>query len=110
MPGGHIEFGESAEAAMKREVEEELGVALKNHSFIGAVENVFSDEGGPHHEINLVFRAELENNRVSALEDHLEFAWIDTGELGNKKIYPTSLKEALIKWLADGKMFWASQS
>lgn len=108
LPGGHIEFGESAIDAIGREVKEELGVAASENSFIGAVENIFSDEDGKHHELNLVFSVKLDRNEVESLENHLEFAWVDLGNLESQTIYPIALKNSLIKWLEDGKIFWAS--
>ena len=109
LPGGHVEFGESANDSIGREIEEELGAAASEVSFIGAVENIFSDEGGKHHELNLVFSAKLDREDVESLENHLEFAWVDTTDLDGQEILPISLKNSLIKWLEDKKIFWASQ-
>lgn len=119
LPGGHVEFGESAGESVVREIREELGAEAGEVSFIGAVENIFSDlffealakgdEGGKHHELNLVFSAKLDKEDAGSLEDHLEFAWVETSSLENQTIYPITLKNSLIKWLEDGKIFWAGQ-
>jgi 8-oxo-dGTP diphosphatase len=39
LPGGHIEFGESAKEALVREVEEELGISCSVGRFLGIVEH-----------------------------------------------------------------------
>jgi ADP-ribose pyrophosphatase YjhB (NUDIX family) len=39
LPGGHIRFGESARAALGREIREELGVVVNVKDFLGGVEH-----------------------------------------------------------------------
>jgi len=53
--GGGIEFGETAKVALRREFEEELGVALETVQLLGVLENIFEYEGRAGHEIVHVF-------------------------------------------------------
>ena len=39
-PGGHVEFGETALVAAKREVKEEMGIGIKNAAVIGITEDI----------------------------------------------------------------------
>jgi len=39
LPVGHIEFGESAPEALKREIEEEIGLSCNVEGFLGVVEH-----------------------------------------------------------------------
>ena len=57
--GGGVEFGETAVAAVHRELCEELGAELTNTELLGVLENVFTWEGRPHHEIAFIFGADL---------------------------------------------------
>lgn len=53
--GGTIEFGETGEQTIVREIDEELGAAVTDLRFLVAVENIFTFNGRPGHEIVLVY-------------------------------------------------------
>jgi ADP-ribose pyrophosphatase YjhB (NUDIX family) len=53
--GGHVEFGETLVDAIVREIAEELDVAFLQPYLLGALENIFTFEGQPGHEIVFVF-------------------------------------------------------
>ena len=57
--GGGIEFGETAEAAVRRELHEELGVDLLAVRRLGVLENIFHAFGGDGHEIAFIFDCQL---------------------------------------------------
>ncbi|MES3024535.1 MAG: NUDIX domain-containing protein [Pseudomonadota bacterium] len=53
--GGSLEFGEGAEAAVRREWREELALALPELALAGVLENNFTYAGRPGHEIVFVY-------------------------------------------------------
>lgn len=55
--GGHVEFGEYAEATVHREFAEEIGQALTDVVLLGVVENIFDWQGATAHEIVFVYAA-----------------------------------------------------
>jgi 8-oxo-dGTP diphosphatase len=112
-PGGHVEFGEFTADALKREIKEEVDIDTLSSNFIGTSENIFKDNyenGKIHHEMNLVFETKVEDKNIKVMEDYLEFKWLDMEEFLKEKVQPTSLKEAIIKWIEDKNTFWISQN
>ncbi|SDF41030.1 NUDIX domain-containing protein [Halorubrum xinjiangense] len=57
--GGGVEFGEHSEDALRREFDEELGVALDDVSPLGTYERVFDHEERRHHEVWRVYEATI---------------------------------------------------
>lgn len=57
--GGGIEFGELAADTVTRELREEYGLAVTVVRRLGVLENLFTYDGLPGHEIVLVLEAEL---------------------------------------------------
>ena len=108
-PGGHIDFGESAKDTLLREMKEELNLSLKNWRLIGTVENIYAEGAQKHHEINLIFSAEVDKINTQSREDHITFSLLDVSEFAQKDVLPIALKKATLKWLKDKKTFWASQ-
>ncbi len=57
--GGGVEFGESSEQALQREMHEELGVAVRMVRKLGVLESRFVHDGRAGHEIVIVWLAEF---------------------------------------------------
>ncbi len=96
-PGGHIEECESAPTALLRELDEELGAFGQVVQFLGASENKFEIDGKVTHEINLLFEVVLdEGSSHESKEDHIEFAWFTYSELREMKVFPLSLRDAVL--------------
>lgn len=108
LPGGHVEFGEKSENALKREMLEELGAKIKKIKFIGVVENSFGQISKMQHEINIVFQVTLDNFKIASLEDHLEFNWVDIASLKKNKLRPIAMHKAIMRWCKDKKEFFGS--
>lgn len=109
LPGGHVEFGESSKQALARELKEELGLKIKECSFIGGTEHLFIEDGEKRHEINLAFQTAVEEIKTKSKEGHLQFFLFDKERLEKETILPDVLKNAILVWLKNKKLFWQSQ-
>lgn len=97
LPGGHISPGESTHEALKRELMEELGLAITVGRYLGAIEHQWTDRGIRNHEMNHVFLIEA-SHPLSALhsrEAHLEFFWEHLDALAGRNLQPFQLQERI---------------
>jgi 8-oxo-dGTP diphosphatase len=112
LPGGHIEFGERAEAALLREIAEETGMQADVKRFIGAVECAWVEGDQHNHEIDLLFEVDVpeldSNEALQSCEPHLDFIWSRPGELKAHNLLPEALIECLVNWEAGYRGYWGS--
>lgn len=105
LPGGRVEFMESAHDTLKREMREELGIAVAIARLLWVVENFFEYGGKSHHELGLYFLLSLEEpstlpKRTGAFpgieaDRDLIFQWHDLEAIEAIALYPRFLKTAL---------------
>ncbi|GAA4896087.1 NUDIX domain-containing protein [Streptomonospora salina] len=106
LPGGHVDPGERVEAALVRELGEELGTATTITGFRAAVEHGYIEDGITHHELNLVFEVAITGTEPVSHEDHLEFHWVALDQLVDADVRPGALKTALVTAGDDPTQFW----
>lgn len=63
-PGGGIEFGETAQEALRREMREELATEVEVGPRVAVLENLFTFNGVPGHEWVVVHEARLLDDRL----------------------------------------------
>lgn len=96
LPGGHLEPGEGMQAALTRELREELGAEVRVGAFLGVIEQTFTDHAGQEHEgINFLFEVSGEalraDRRVPSREAYLTFDWVPLGDLARRDLRPSPL-------------------
>jgi 8-oxo-dGTP pyrophosphatase MutT (NUDIX family) len=82
--GGHIDFGERATQTVAREWREEYGLTLQDVRLLGVLENLFTYEGRPGHEIVFAFEARVVEPQ---LYQHDEFEGVDPDGNPHKAIW-----------------------
>jgi len=103
--GGSVEFGETTKSALHREVLEELGTAITITGEPLVLENLFTCDGKPGHEIDYIYPSKFVDpafmqHRVFTLKEangtEFEATWIDQSSFlnGTLRLVP----EALLDW------------
>ncbi len=122
LPGGHVEFDESAGDAARREFLEECGVEVRVGNAALVCEAAFSTKKRRHHEITIVFHVEpvnLKGSRgkgarstpptVKSLEPGIGFDWLDLASVIDHDVRPPAVK-AWLMTLGDeaSRLEWVS--
>jgi nucleoside triphosphatase len=77
VPGGHIELGESALEAARREAKEETGLEIRDLEFLCWQESVYDEQfWKPRHFIFIDFTARTDKGKVILNDEAEEFIWI----------------------------------
>ncbi|MFB2833901.1 NUDIX hydrolase [Floridanema evergladense] len=66
--GGGVEFGETSEAALKREFYEEIQAELTNIKYLGCLESIFTFNGKQGHEILFIYECDFVDHKFYQLE------------------------------------------
>ena len=102
--GGAIDFGERSQDTVVRELQEELDAGVTNLRFLGTLENIFTYEGEPCHEIVMVYEADFidmalyKKARLRRVDGSPNVAlWhpLEAFRSGSAPLYPAGLLELL---------------
>ena len=101
LPGGHIHLGEDSVTAVKREINEEVSITVKDMTLVALIENFFHGKMGQMHEVNYIYM--IEPNEDINTEDYeviendegelkpLKFKWCPLNEIDKLDFRPNTL-------------------
>jgi len=95
IPGGHIEYGETVENALKREMKEETNLDIGEIKFLGFKEllNLEQDFYKDRHMVSLNFKCKALNDEVILTNEAQEYVWISIDKVLSLDLYSTVREE-----------------
>ncbi len=107
LPGGRAEMGETSQETLLRELREELDTDAQIERLVWVVENFFTLNGKPRHEIGFYYLITLPPDFVArsmasppVFQDQgttLICQWLPLGEVSRLNMYPTCLTRRLTR-------------
>ena len=107
--GGGMEFGERWQDTLTREFQEELGIHVQILGEPRILENIYTHEGAPGHEVIFISEVAFSPDAFAG-QDSIRFfenngaacvaRWYDLAQLdieGSPELYPSGLKQLLLK-------------
>ena len=92
MPGGHVEFTDTLEETIYKEMNEELGFRkedISNIVYKDHLEYMYDDGADKHHELNMIFTASIPDDlETKSHEDYIAFEWIEITDIASINFQP----------------------
>ena len=110
LPGGNVESGETAAAALAREMQEEAAIGVAVGRVVQVEEHLFVQGGKSRHEINVYFSMSTtaDPTGIRSVEDQIAFAWVAVTDLEHTDIRPAHSRDVVCAAASGSVLSWRS--
>ena len=96
LPGGFIDYNETGEEGLIREIKEELNLTVEKVRYFGSYPNEYLYKEVLYHTLDLVFIASISNtDGIRVADDVMNFVWIKPKDIDLNSVAVKSIKSAL---------------
>jgi len=100
LPGGFVNAGETAEEAVRREIREEVGIAIPEMRYLYSFPNRYPFRGMIYDTLDLIFLVHFDQPpEVKAADDLEEVMWVARDDVELDRIAFDSLRKAVRQYL-----------
>ena len=94
--GGGLEFGESFETCLHREMGEETNAKIIGMSYLFVVENFIFFKGQITHGLEHYLQVQLDREQIESREPEHEYFWVPMMQLGEIDLRPHLVRDCII--------------
>jgi len=102
-PGGTVEFGETTDAALQREFNEEYDLDIQVGNLKVVSEEYVTYEGKTHHRVTMLHEAQITGHTDAEIRHkeytNIKMTWRTIEQLGTRDVAPTGIFEHLKNFL-----------
>lgn len=94
-PGGEVDFGESLEAALRRELAEETTLRINTITYRFVANNRFERDGNGFHFLEHYFEVTPDGTDLETVENHFGHDWLPIADTATIDIRPFAVRDIL---------------
>lgn len=103
IPGGFVDFNETSEESVKREVKEELGFIVSKIKFFSSYASPYLYKGFLYHTICFVYLGKIDNQKIIPGDDVSEIRFFSKDKIPFNKLAFPNVKNSISDYLSSLK-------